>query len=392
MAAVARQFAAVRIPRHRSPSMEPLDHPSTAFNTSPEVETTHGRFHVIGPAGKDRDRMALQLETLGYVCEMSNTIETARTRNDEYRPDVLMISSEIKNRDTTRFIREIQAEHPSVRSVIFGAAPTPDALVEVIRNGASDWISLPTDRSRVPERMEQIMARVRAHRERECQLEQLADTCEQLTTARDEMSDQVNVLCGDLASAYRTMREQMSDVAMSSEFKALISQELDVEEMLRTSLEYILKKLGPTNAVVYLKEGDKQYGVGAYVNFQWQDTDLMPTLRDLGNLICPGMSTEHELVRFDDTAELAHDVGGHLSMLSGSQLASFSCHRDDECLAVFAFFRDADIGFSSEDATTLDVLRTIITEQLAQIIRVHKRSRPEWPDEPVEDSWGDLAA
>ncbi|MDP6601123.1 MAG: hypothetical protein QGH76_02370 [Phycisphaerales bacterium] len=372
--------------------MEPLEHPSTAFNPASKAQSRRGRFHVIGPAGKDRDRMVLQLETLGYTCEMSDTIEAAYTLRGEWNPDVLMIASEIDNTSAAAFIRETQAERPSVRSVIFGAAPDPDALVEAIRSGASDWITLPTDRSRVPERMEQIMARVRAHRERESQLEELTDTCEQLTTARDEMSDQVDVLCGDLASAYRTMREQMSDVAMSSEFKALISQELDVEDMLRTSLEYILKKLGPTNAVVYLKEGDNQYGVGAYVNFQWQDTDLMPMLADLGKLVCPAMSTEHELVRFDDTSELASEVGGTLSMLSDSQLASFSCHRDDECMAVFVLFRDADTGFSPEHATTLDVLRTIISEQLAQIIRVHKRSKPEWPDEPAEDSWGDLAA
>ena len=373
--------------------MEPLEHPSTAFNTASNAQRQRGRFHVIGPRCKDRARMVLQLETLGYACEMSDTLDAANTLNESWKPDVLMISSEIGSREATAMIRQTQAEWPSVRAVVFGGAPTPDALVEAIRSGASDWISLSTDRSRVPERMEQIMARVRAHRERERQLEQLTDTCEQLTTARDEMSEQVDVLCGDLASAYRTMREQMSDVAMSSEFKALISQELDVEDMLRTSLEFILKKIGPTNAVVYLKEGDKQYGVGAYVNFQWQDTDLMPMLRELGDLVCPAMATEHELVRFDDTSELASELGGDLGMLRGSQLASFSCHRDDEeCMAVFVLFRAADTGFSPEDATTLDVLRTIIAEQLSQIIRVHKRSKPEWPDEPAEDGWGDLAA
>ena len=371
--------------------MKPLNQPAT-FDSSPASQHACGRFHVIASPGKDRDRMVLQLETLGYVCEMSDSIDKAADLAQSWNADVLMVSSEFCTRESMRFVRETQSTNPCVRAVVFGGAPTPDSIVEAIRNGASDWINLPADRSRVPERMEQVMARVRAHRQREEQLEQLADTCEQLTSARDEMSDQVDVLCGDLASAYRTMREQMSDVAMSSEFKALISQELDVEDMLRTSLEYILKKIGPTNAVVYLQEGDRQYGVGAYVNYQWQDSDLMPMLRELGDLICPAMASEHELVRFDDTSELASEVGGQLGKLSGSQLASFSCHREDECMAVFALFRDEETGFSADEATTIDVLRTIISEQLSQIIRVHKRSKPEWPDEPSEDSWGDLAA
>mgnify|MGYP002633006293 FL=1 len=372
--------------------MEPLKQHKISPKNTPDAHSVCGRFLVIGPAGQDRDRMVLQLETLGYVCEMSSTPHDAQVDNESWKPDVIAMSSAFVSSDGMQMIRDIQSSSPSTRAVIFGTAPTPDCLVEAIRSGVSDWISLPVDRSRVPERMEQIMARVRAHRSRENQLEELTETCEQLTTSRDEMSDQVDVLCGDLASAYRTMREQMSDVAMSSEFKALISQELEVEDMLRTSLEFILKKIGPTNAVVYLKEGNQKFGVGAYVNYQWQDTDLMPVLQELGDLMCPSMSTEHELVQFNDTEELAREVGGHLSKLSGSQLAAFSCHQDDECMAVFALFRDEDKGFTEEDATTLDVLRTLISSQLAQIIRVHKRSKPEWPDEPSEDSWGDLAA
>jgi FixJ family two-component response regulator len=372
--------------------MEPLKQAKVSPNSTPDTQSVCGRFHVVGPAGQDRDRMVLQLESLGYICEMSDSIEVAQALNDGWNPDVLVISSVLVSPASMQMIRDKQSESPSTRAVIFGSAPTPDCLVEAIRSGVSDWISMPTDRSRVPERMEQIMARVRAHRIRENQLENLTDTCEQLTTAHDEMSDQVDVLCGDLASAYRTMREQMSDVAMSSEFKALITQELDVEDMLRTSLEFILKKIGPTNAVVYLKEGNQKYGVGAYVNYQWQDTDLMPMLQELGDLMCPAMSTEHELIRFDDTEELAGSAGGPLSKLSGSQLTAFSCHRDDECMAVFSLFRDEDKGFTEEDATTLDMLRTLISTQLAQIIRVHKRSKPEWPDEPSEDNWGNLAA
>ena len=59
--------------------MEPLEHPNTAFNAPPQTQSKRGRFHVIGPRGKDRDRMVLQLETLGYVCEMSDTLDAAHT-------------------------------------------------------------------------------------------------------------------------------------------------------------------------------------------------------------------------------------------------------------------------------------------------------------------------
>lgn len=367
--------------------MNPLEQ----HTTKQDCSTSLGRFMLIGPSGKDRDRLVLRLETLGYVCETTQSVDAAYELVDQIKPDVVAIAANGGRGAAWRFIHEVQANMPSVRAIVYGGAPTPDDIVEAIRSGASDWITLPADHNRIPERMEQLMARVRAHRTREARLAELTENCKQLSAARDEMSEQVDVLCSDLASAYRSMRSQMTDVAMSSEFKTLVSQELDVEDMLRTSLEYILKRIGPTNAVVYLKEGDDQYGVGAYVNYQWQDEDLMPMLRELGNVVCKPMSDERDLIRFEDTNEFASQDGGLMKMLAGSDVSAFSCHRGDECLAVFVLFRDAEVGFNDQHAATLDVLRSLIAKQLSQIIRIHKRSRPEWPDEPADEGWN-LAA
>jgi ActR/RegA family two-component response regulator len=354
-----------------------------------DCQASLGRILMVGPRGADRERLQVRFETLGYVCDCVESHEDAIGVMTTMTPDILAIGD--TSPSALRLIRDVQATVPSARAIIYGGSPTPEALVEAVRGGASDWISLPEDRARIPERMEQIMARVRAHRGRDAHLEALTENCKRLSEARDEMSDQVDVLCSDLASAYRSMRTQMSDVAMSSEFKAIMSQELDVEDMLRTSLEYILKRIGPTNAVVYLREGDTKYGVGAYVNYQWQDEDLMPMLTDLGGIICEPMSSERDLVQFNDTAEFANAAGGNMQKLAGSEVASFACHNGDECMAVFALFRDADTGFDDEHAATLDVLRAMIAEQLSRIVRIHKRSRPEWPDEPADEGW-DLAA
>ena len=354
-----------------------------------DCQASLGRILMVGPRGADRDRLMARFETLGYTCDCVETNEDARGIMTTVKPDILAIGG--TSAAALGLIREVQATIPSARGIVYGGSPTPDALVEAVRSGASDWLSLPEDRARIPERMEQIMSRVRAHRGRDAHLEELTENCKRLSEARDEMSDQVDVLCSDLASAYRSMRTQMTDVAMSSEFKAIMSQELDVEDMLRTSLEYILKRIGPTNAVVFLREGDDEYGVGAYVNYQWQDEDLMPMLNSLGGILCGPMSTERDLIRFNDTAEFASAAGGDMKKLAGSEVAAFSCHNGDECMAVFALFRDADTGFDDQHASTLDVLRGMIAEQLSRIIRIHKRSRPEWPDEPADEGW-DLAA
>ena len=105
-------------------------------------------------------------------------------------------------------------------------------------------------------------------------------------------------------------------------------------------LEYVLKKLGSTNAVVFLQEAPGQYGVGAYVNYQWPNRDIMPnTPFFLGSTLCPSMSTERELVRFERRfLNSLQPMEKTPSCLTGSQVVAFSCFRGDECLAVFTLF------------------------------------------------------
>ena len=373
--------------------MNPMHHPTRSSNRQAKGSPMPcGKILLLGPESTDRDRLLTQLTTLGYRMTVATSTEAATEELTAEIPDVIAVAFHCDLADAMRLVGEVQATNPWVRAVIFGGSPGSADVVEAIRCGASDWISLPDDRGRIPERMQQIMARVQGHRHREARLEELTDTCEQLSAARDEMSDQVDVLCGDLANAYRSMRSQMNDVAMSSEFRAIISQELGVEDMLRTSLEYILKRVGPTNAAVYVRESDSdRYSVGAYVNYQCQPEGMMELLDELGGIICRPMAGERDLIRFDDTREFAEHAGGHLALLADADITAFSCHRDDECLAVFVLFRDETTGFTDEHAATLDVLREIISEQLSQIVHVHKRSACEWPDEPADDGW-DLAA
>ena len=63
-----------------------------------------------------------------------------------------------------------------------------------------------------------------------------------------------------------------------------------------------------------------------------------------------------------------------------------------EPLAVLVFFRKDTSPFTDEMAGMLDALRSVLAEQLARILRVHKRSELEWPDESFDESDWDIAA
>jgi len=363
----------------------------TQHDYTTKASVTAASILIIGEQADVRTQLATALTGLGHMCVTTNAIHAARdAMAGDAACDLLLIAASAGSTGLD-IIREAQTSDPCVRALVYGASSSPAEVVEAIRSGASDFIVLPRDLDRITERVNQVLGRVQAHRERERRMADLAEACTELQATRDEMSDQVDTLCGDLASAYRTMREQISDVALASEYRALLGQELDLEAMLRTALEAMMQRIGPVNAAVYLQEAPGSWGVGAYVNYQWQDQDIMPMLKRLGEVIGPGMKDEHGLVRFDDTTEFAASEGDEMSLLEGSEIAAFACHRGDECIAVFTLFRESEVGFEDEHAAALDVMRTIVAEQMSRILRVHRRNAMEWPDEPTGDNYGKAA-
>jgi hypothetical protein len=285
----------------------------------------------------------------------------------------------------------------------------PQLTVSAIRDGASDYLVLPADYERLESRLDHLLERVSTARDSEQKMSSLLDTCRELSASRDEMSEQVDVLCGDLASAYRSMRDQMSDAVIVSEFNTLISQELDVEDMLRTALEYMLRRLGPTNAVVYLPESPGRFGIGAYVNYDMTDRDPMPLYKALGNSICDSLRDEHSLVRYEDGGAWARSNQIETELLDNSEIIAFACRARGETLAILTFFRDASSPFEDSIAGMLDSLRDALGAQLGRIVRIHRRGRDEWPvendadaglefgkdsstDEQDGNEWGDMAA
>ena len=56
----------------------------------------------------------------------------------------------------------------------------------------------------------------------------------------------------EVNDAYRDLNDRMNDVALATEFGSLIRRELDIESLLRTVLEFVLTKSGPTNAAIFL--------------------------------------------------------------------------------------------------------------------------------------------
>jgi DNA-binding response OmpR family regulator len=348
-----------------------------------------GPARILVAGGDDAVAGAVQaaLSSREHGCTVVCTLAEACAAVSRHRFDVIVVNDRLPDGDATELASLLQKTAPASKIIIVSATTTIESAIRALRIGAVDFISLPVQAEAFAARLDAALLKARAEHQRDDRLARLKKVCRELNNARHKISRQVDSLCDDLAGAYEELAIQMSDVAMASEFRTLLKQELDVEDLLRTTLEYLLTKTGPTNAAVFLPDGSKNYGLGAYVNCDCPRETISLMLDHLCDAVCPQMADEAEMVSFDDADEFAAWIGADAGFLADSHIVAFSCRHKDECLAVIVLFRNKSKMFDDKVAATLDTLRGIIAEQLAQVVKIHQRSRPSWPKEAAE---GDL--
>lgn len=244
------------------------------------------------------------------------------------------------------------------------------------------------------ERLHRCLQRCLAGQQQEQRVRKLKRVCRKLNDARREVTQQLDSLCNDMVTAYHGLAEQMNQVTLASEFQAMVRQELDIESCLRSVLEFILGVSGPTNAAVFLPANQLDFSLGAYVNYDLSRESLDTLLNHLADII-PSRAQDAPRVLTHSTNEQLHAwLGDDAAWVEDSQLITFACRHEDECLAVVVLFRDQTHPFAEELAQKMATIAPLFGKQLAQIIRVHNRvgEDKEWHGFDYDDDSGDLAA
>ena len=273
--------------------------------------------------------------------------------------------------------------------VIADRVSTADAL-ELMRSGVSDVLSLAMPDAEVRARLAGAVERAAARRRGTHEIERLRNLCGKLERSRRALSGRVGGLCDDLVSAYRDLSDRVGDVSLASEVNSLFRQELDIESLLRTLMETILAKVGPTNAVVFLPDSSGEYSVGAYINHDCARSSAEAMLDHLACTMPQTVEARGGIVRsraIDADPELVEELGEPAHWLRGSALFALSCESEGEVLGVLVLFRDAARGFDDTEVRTVDVIAPLFAAQLGRVIRVHHRHIPEteWGFETGED-------
>ncbi|PCI10445.1 hypothetical protein COB72_03620 [bacterium] len=341
------------------------------------------RVVVVSARASVRRRLSSMLhghvESLDFVEDAPSAIEQISTSNC----DLVIIERALGDTDGIDLLDQLSASHPALVGVIIGQIENTDDAIRAMRAGACDLIPIQSRNAQTTRRLLDSVKRAERIRQRDARVDRLKKLCHKLNTARQDVSGQVGDLCNDLVTAYQDLSEQFGDVKLATEFNALLRQELEIESLLRTMLEFTLSKIGSTNAAIFLPSSSGDYSLGAYVNYDIPRDAAEIMLDQLADTLAPAFENTTEVISISGRVEMDEALGSDAHWLEDSTAMIVSCQQDDECLAVLGLFRDQSLPFSEEDVRVLSIIAKLFGEQLGRVIRVHHRHLP-------KDQWGAL--
>ena len=165
----------------------------------------------------------------------------------------------------------------------------------------------------------------------------------------------------------------MQQVVQATEFGAVIRDELDLEHLLRKTLEHLVEKAGATNAAVFLPSSMDEYTLGGYVNYDCTPESSDMLLQHLADVVAPKIAQHDDIVHITDNQSLSHMLGGDAVYLIDSHMLSFACRSENESLAVVTLFRDGSDPFDQSVLDAAEAIGPLLGDALARVIRIHHR-------------------
>ncbi len=325
---------------------------------------------------------AVQTETRRIV--YADNLDAARGILNDQHVDLVLIDAMLPDGDGVSFAAEVNEIQPAAKSIVVTGHATVDRAVAAMRAGAVDFLSKPFDIEELNRRVGDALQRQRRDFQRDRRIGRLRKLCKQLNQARHDISQQVDILCNDLVTAYQELAHQVQNIELTGELRGVLADELDLEQTLRCTLEFVLQKVGPTNAVIFLPNSVGGYSVGGYVNYSNTKESSQVMLQHLADGLAPALAEEPELLHFTEDNALSHWLGESCGWLAGSHVLAGPClDEDGQPLASMCLFRDDAEPFDDDAIALMAAVCPLLASHLVKVIRIHHRHKDLFDDEPA---------
>jgi DNA-binding response OmpR family regulator len=332
---------------------------------------------VGGPAVLTRQLDEWSQAQPGIELRRAETLEQARAAIKHQSPDLALIEPDLPDGSGLTLAEELARGKELTLTIMLAGAPTAEQTLAAMRAGISDVLDPNVDTQTLDQRLRAVLDRPRRDRIQAQRAERLHRLCQRLHSAREEVSQQVDTLCSDLVQAYHELAGQLDAAMHGTEFSAVLDNELDLETLLRRTLEFLVRKVGRTHGVVYLPCSADEFSVGGFVGQSSEDGPPEVVLEDLADRLVPAMAQQQEVIELRDEATLQQWLDDAPGPLEGFDVIGVPCQHEGETLAVIVLFRDRVESFPADAGDVARAVGPRLGEALERMIRIHHRHMPE---------------
>jgi FixJ family two-component response regulator len=301
------------------------------------------------------------------------SVADARRCLTQQHIDLLVVEPSVSNHHGLELAAEVIHNQMGTQAIVMTSQATFTSALAAMRAGASDVITKPLDPEDLNQRVLQAIERGEEESKKADRVRRLRRICRKLNAARNEVTQQVDILCSDLVTAYQELADQFHNVVETSEYAALLRKELDLERLLHQTLEFVLEKAGPTNAAIFLPVTVDEYTLGGYVNYDCADGSPEILLNHLADVLAPRVAEADRHIHITDNPTMSQWLGDDSAYLADCHMVAISCYAENEPLAVMTIFRDGSQPFTDDLINTCRAIAPMLGTYLAKIVRVHHR-------------------
>jgi CheY-like chemotaxis protein len=319
----------------------------------------------------DTDRASLaiskELATSHFDClvRTARTLAEARAMLATEPVDLLLTDAELPDGSGLDLVADVRKQGQEAGIILTGKKLDRDSAIDAFRAGATDVIPKPATASDVAQRVVKAFGKTGELARHARRIDRLKTAVKRLGDAKRTVGQKVDLLCNDLVSAYGELSRQMDAVRRQEDFRKLLDNAKDLEQLLCHAMDWIMRRVGYSNIAVFLA-ADDQFQLGAYVKYTVTSSpELTEALRHgLLNRV-----NRDGFVRLSGEESTQQLTATELRFLRNHAVIAANCTYLGESLASVILFRDGSTPFSNEDAETFKAIAPVFAIALAASTR-----------------------
>jgi DNA-binding response OmpR family regulator len=312
---------------------------------------------------------------------LARSVDEASLEMKSRPADVVVVNLQINDNAGLELLRKLRKAHPAAETIAMSRLQRTELCVDALRAGATDMLIGTITPEDIRKSLDSIAARRADAQRLTARNTRLRLVCKRLNKARHEISQQVDLLCNDLVRAYQEMAQQLNHAQVTTEYAAMLADELEVEGILRRTMEWILKKLGPINAAVYLPDADRKFALGAYLNL---DTEADAALiSSIGQTIVSSAESAGRAIALASDEQLTEHYSNDAALMHGRTWLASSCFSKRECLAVLVIFRRQNEPIDAHLQALVEAVCPLLGEKIEEALDLYNRMNPIEGDDPT---------